>query len=177
MNRSNINISRAGALAAVLALMFMPAAICSVAAQTPGARQISLRQLPPGDVIVVRYLSIGCFHRVAYQFEFRHDSNYAVDVSPLNARADDAQASDEGLSGCTLALSDADVAGLDRLLAFYRNVEDPTCTTVDRIECRQVSGSAVKAVELFIDGTCESNGLADVVTFMSLAARCSHGGR
>ncbi|HVZ41072.1 MAG TPA: hypothetical protein VHI13_17450 [Candidatus Kapabacteria bacterium] len=176
MNLTKIDISKAYALAAVLALVFMPAAPCSVAAQTSGARPISFRQLPPGDAIVVRYLSSGCFHRVAYQFEFRHDSNYTVDVSPINARADDAQASDEASSQCTLALSDADITGLERLLTFYRTVEDPTCTTVDRIECRQVSGSAVKSVERFIDGTCESNGLADVVTFMSLAARCRREG-
>jgi hypothetical protein len=77
----------------------------------------------------------------------------------------------EGREIGRLELSEADIAGLDALLAIYRTNIANGCTTTDKIMISQVRNGKVIASEQFTDSSCQASAIKDVVTIESLMQR------
>jgi len=154
---------------AILAFLYL----ATVAfAETP----ISLQQLPTGDKVKVTFSSSGCFHRYTYEFEFQRSTTITAKVRRLEDRWNDSTQKHETIRRISLGtatLTPAELAGLDRLLAFYRSKRGGACTTVDQITLQQTSGTAIKATESYTDATCASYTFANrgFTSFPSIAKK------
>src|SRR4051812_28345602 len=81
-------------------------------------------RIQPHDHFTVGYTSQGCFHYYAYRFEFERRDRVQVRISKLWKPRHHLG---------TVTLSDEDLAGLDRLVAYYRSHPDGACTMNDGI--------------------------------------------
>jgi hypothetical protein len=144
--------------------------VCFAVAGTP----VSFQQLPAGDSIVVTFTSSGCFHHYAYEFHFQHGRGFTVSVMQIEQRWNEAQKREETakliLLGTT-TLSEAEMAGLDRLFAYYRSMKRGGCTTVDQITATHKSGDTAKASESFTDATGKTPDMEGVTRFPSIIAK------
>ena len=135
--------------------------------------RISFQKLPPGDSIHVAFTSFGCFHYLAYEFDFERAATITAKVTQLE-RWNEAQKRQKKVGRIplgTVKLSEAEIAGLDRLFAFYRSKKPDGCTTVDRIIATQNSGGTVKATESFSDGTCATYKMKNLTLLTTIAAK------
>ena len=136
-------------------------------------------ELQPGDRVHIRFASQGCFHSNAWDFEFERGSATTVRVASFRGSWDAARKSMQYRSPRplgTLTLAPHDIAGLDRLVRFYRTHPDGYCTTVDDITIEHFQrpngpGSTASAREHYIDSSCKSYDVPGVTTLPSLAKR------
>ena len=139
----------------VLAFLFLS----SIAlARTP----ISFQQFPAGDSIHVTFTSSGCFHHQTYEFDFQRAGTVTAKVSRVEGRR---------IPIGTVTLSETEIAGLDRLLKFYRSWHIGGCTTVDSIILTQTSCNTVKATESYTDRTCATYNMKNLTLFYSIVAK------
>lgn len=150
----------------------------------PKRRGHLFSELEYGERLNVRYSSEGCFHRRAYDFEFKPllrkmDAAVTVRVTALQLSWDEAAKANRyhspKLVG-TLTLYEKDLAGLDRLIAFYRTHPRGGSTTVDHItfkHFRSEPGSEAEpvAVEQYVDSSSGSHDVRGVLTLGELAGR------
>jgi hypothetical protein len=71
----------------------------------------------------------------------------------------------------TLKLSEAEVTGLDELMAFYRSKHRGGCTTIDTITVTQKAANGDTVTASFTDSTCATHKMENVTTLPSLAAK------
>ena len=134
---------------------------------------ISFQQLPPGDTLHVTFTSGGCFHFYTYQFDFQRAATTTAKVTRVEQRWNETKKQREVSQRIplgTATLTDAEVAGLDRLLAFYRSKRAGGCTTVDEITLIQTNGSTTKATESYRDATCATYEMKNL-TLLPLIAK------
>ena len=139
-----------------------------------GGEEISFRKLPAGDSIQVSFRSSGCFHQTAYEFDFQGGKDPAARVTAIEEKWDPKSRRQlpEGRKELgAVVLSDSDLAGLDRLLKFYRQPQPGGCTTIDHITVSQRRGGKVAATESFTDSTCATYDRKDLTLFTALARR------
>ena len=136
--------------------------------------KVSFQDFPAGDVVSVSYSSSGCFSQSRFSFEFRRGDLVSAEVFRLEPQRDpakDIELEPKRVSLGTVALTAAEVAGLDRLLAFYRANPKGNCTTVDTLVIIQRNGEAIQGSETFIDATCGAGQAPDVTPFPALVAK------
>lgn len=139
-------------------------------AETP----ITFRQLPVGDTIRVIFTSSGCFHNETYEFDFQRASSVTAKVTTIEYSWNEAKQRNEEAKRATLGtvtLSDAEIAGIDRLFTFYRSNKDKGCTTVNHITATQMSGKTVKATESFTDASCATYDMKNLTLLPSIAEK------
>jgi len=110
------------------------------------------------DVIEVRMTTSCCFPLdETCLLRFERAPHLQVTVTELERRVDRNQASVIDTNPVDLGqlrLTEADLAGLDRLMEFYHTKHDTVCSVVDRIKItRERDGKAV-AMEEFTDNAC-----------------------
>lgn len=159
----------------------MPSSRCILAALllastglASAGNAISLRNFPAGDSVTVTYSSNGCFATMAYSFDFQRSAFVTVEIFRLEPQRDpvsDIDLEPKRVSLGTVALNDDEVAGLDRLLAFYRSKPPGGCTTVDNILLTQRTGNTLKASEAFIDASCQADEQKNLTLFFSLITK------
>ena len=135
---------------------------------------ISFQQLPASDSIHVTFTSTGCFHFVTYEFDFQRAATMTAKVTQVELRWNEAQKRQEEAKRIplgTVKLSEAEIAGLDRLFTFYRSKKPGGCTTVDQITATQKNGDAVKATESFTDRTCATYDMKNLTRLTTIAAK------
>jgi hypothetical protein len=141
---------------AIAAICFTAASACFAADKIEG-----FSKLPSGDLLQLHFSSQGCFNHYSCDLTLSH-----TDGSLAAVRMDT-----EGREIGRLELSEADIAGLDALLAFYRTNIANGCTTTDKIRISQVRDGKVIASEQFTDSSCQASAIKDVVTIESLMQR------
>ena len=135
---------------------------------------VTFQQLPVGDSIHVTFTSTGCFHYETYEFDFQRAATVTVKVTQVEHRWNEAKKRQEEAKRTslgTVTISEAEIAGIERLFTFYRSKKDGGCTTVDRITAIQTSGKAVKATESFTDETCATYDMKNLTRLPSIAAK------
>jgi hypothetical protein len=118
------------------------------------ARSQSLSQLAPGDRLHVAYHSRGCFHDRKYDIDFERGPS-------VTARA----------SGRTVTLSPQEIAGLDKLLEFYRSRPRGGCTTHDKIAISHFRAGKEISSEQYVDGSCATYQMKGVTRFYEIAKK------
>ena len=132
---------------------------------------ISFREFPADDSIHVTFTTTGCFHHATWEFDFQRAEKTSAVITLLEQHWDEAakrQVTNKRIPLGTVTLSNRELAGLDRLLAFYRSNQPGGCTTVDRITVTQKSGEREIATESYTDATCATDGRKDLTLFLSL---------
>ena len=160
---------------AAAVLTFLILGCCAMAAQP-----ISFRQFPAGDSIHVKFTSSGCFHYYTYEFDFHRAVRVTATIARVGPRegerGNQREEGERTIIG-KVALSQDEIAGLDRLLAFYRWRHGGGCTTVDKIVVTQMSGGKAIASESFTDASCATYEAAKLTTFPRLAAKLRSGAK
>ena len=121
----------------------------------------------------VIFTTSGCFHFATYELKFLRSTDLTVSIVQLErvwSPARKAFTSTNRVSLGGLTLTKTDVAGLDRLLQFYRSSPRNGCTTVDTISILQRHDGKVAAREQFTDGSC-SYERQDLTRITELVAR------
>jgi hypothetical protein len=127
---------------------------------------ISFKKLPVGDTLEVAFTTAGCFHSAEYSFAFERGKTMTVTIS----EAGPVPRGKKKRSG-KITVSGWDLAGLDRLMKFYRSDEPGGCTTIDNITLVQKRGGKVVAEEKYSDATCGTYGKLGLLLFPALAKR------
>jgi hypothetical protein len=144
-----------------------------IGADTPNPVD-TFSKLKRGDTLVVRFHTTGCFHDETHEFTFRRAAELTVAVVQLPrdaARAGLGTTQTNRVDVGTLTLSKSDVAGLDRLMEYYRSKHDGFCTTVDRISFTQQRDGKTIATEEITDGSCQTFRMKRLMTFPGLVGR------
>jgi hypothetical protein len=163
---------------AILGLTLVLAGCASM--HQPKRSGILFSELQSGDRVHICFASTGCFHSNDYDFEFKRGGATTVRVASLsrsswNAARKSFQYHSPKRLG-TLTLTPREIAGLDRLVRFYRTHPDASCTTTDDITIehfKRIYGPSSPAIasEHYLDGSCEADKLPGVTTLPSLAKR------
>src|SRR6266478_8980759 len=139
--------------------LLVTASCCAALSAEPLAHVDAFSKLKQGDTLIVRFHTSGCFHDATHEFTFRRTSEFAVSVEQLPhdpARTGIFATQTNRVDLGTLTLSKSDVAGLDRLMDFYRSKHDSFCTTVDHITFTQQRDGKMVATEQIEDGSCQT---------------------
>ena len=119
------------------------------------ADSAALSELPEGEELRVAYHSKGCFDERQYEIVFEHNAT-------VTARAG---------GGKPVALSAAEVAGLDRLFEFYRSRPSGGCTTVNTITMSKTAAGKAISSESYVDGSCGTYQMKDVTRLPDIARK------
>lgn len=131
----------------------------------------SFSKLPKGDTIRMIFRSQGCFGGGNYELVFKKTTNVLVTISALTiypAYPDRPAQTNIITQVGEVNLTESELRGLDKLLAFYRSRPRGWCTTVDRIHLTQMREKEVIASEQFVDGSCASDRIEGIVTVWTL---------
>lgn len=135
---------------------------------------ISFQKLPVNDAISVKLTSTGCFHSLTYEFEFQRGETLTAKATQIELRWSKSERRMEVAKRIPLgsvALSQTELAGLDRLFAFYRSKKAGDCTTVDEITAIQKRGDVVKITESFTDKTCATYRMKDLTLLSAIVEK------
>ena len=118
---------------------------------------------------------MGCFHHFGYDFHFERSATTTVRISSRSAMAGTIELHSPKPIG-TLTLTPRDIAGLDRLVRFYRTHAGGLCTTKNDITIEhffRIYGPAAPAIatEHYLDLSCATDEIPGVTTLPSLAER------
>lgn len=144
----------------VLSIWFAFTAVIGFAAEPP----ISFQHIPEGNTIEVMFESKGCFHHGRYQFVFQGARAVVIKMEAKR-----------NIPVGAVTLSKSELAGLDRLLIFYRERRPGLCTTSDTIALTQKTGGKVVKREFFQDDTCETDEMKRVTRFTDIVAKLEKG--
>jgi hypothetical protein len=114
---------------------------------------VSLSQLQPGDRFHVAYHSRGCFHDRRYEIDFERGAS-------VTARS----------SGHAITLTPREVAGLDKLMEFYRSRPPGGCTTEDEITISHSHAGKISR-EHYLDGSCATYEMKGITQLDDIAKR------
>ena len=114
----------------------------------------SLAQLAPGDRLHVAYHSRGCFHNRKYDIDFERG---------ISVRARSAAR--------VVTLSAGEIAGLDKLIAFYSSRPRGGCTTEDDITITQFRNGKRVSSEHYVDGSCSTYEMKNITRFYEIAKK------
>ena len=138
------------------------------------ARQVaSFSELGPEDELRVHYFTGNCFSWSRHNLVFRGGAHPTVTVSFVSSFLSRYDHVDEPTR--TAVLSDTILAGLDRLLHFYRTPHDNRCHAWEYVDLEQWHNDAVVAVESIRDGGCSWPRTPDIYSLGQLLARVKDG--
>ena len=138
----------------------------------------TISSMAPGETMEVEFSSHGCFHQSHYKLAFtRSDGRVTVtgvEIPPMRSPKP------SGETGTPLEpknLTNHEIVGIDRLLAYYRKPSDPSSfsTTTDMIKITNRRKSGIVGSESYTD---RSGGIHDqwgVLTIQDLVAKMQPG--
>jgi len=153
--------------------MTMVAVLCVLSRAAAADKVSTFSSLPKGDELEMTFTTSGCFHFATYELKFHRSTELAVSIVQIERGGlvvGKGHTSTNRVSLGDLTLTEADVAGLDRLLQFYRSSPRDGCTTVDTISVSQHHAGKTTATEQFTDGSC-SYARKDLTRISELVAR------
>jgi hypothetical protein len=115
---------------------------------------VSLSQLQPGERLHIAYYSRGCFHERKYEIDFERGKS----VVARN-------------SGRSITLSAREVAGLDKLIDFYRTRHSGGCTTEDKITISLFRDGQKTSGEHYVDGSCATGEMKGITRIYDIAKK------
>jgi hypothetical protein len=130
--------------------------------------------LPHGEEMQVGFQSVGCFHSLTYELSFRRASEAIVSVAKVEygwSQERHVITATNRVELGELTLSEAELAGLDRLLRYYRASHTGGCTTRDVIVFSRRRDGRIVATEQFTDDSCATYDMKDLVTIPALVQR------
>lgn len=152
-------------------------ALCPAVLGGEAANRVdAFSKLKQGDTLVVRFHTSGCFHNSTHEFTFRRASELTVSVVQLSRdtnRTGVVTTQTNRVDLGSLTLTKSDIAGLDRLMDFYRSKHDSVCTTVDSLSFTQQRGGRTVAAEQITDGSCQTYDMKRLTRFPDLISRLS----
>jgi hypothetical protein len=159
-----------------LIIFFLTEFCCAVLSGELVTHVDSFSKLKQGDTLIVRFHSSGCFHDETYDLIFRRTPELAVSIVHLPCEAIrpaliDPQTNRVDLG--TLTLSKSDIAGLDKLMDFYRSNREGGCTTLVKIAFTQQRDGKTVATEQVTDDSCQTYQMKRVTSFTKLIDRLS----
>jgi hypothetical protein len=158
----------------ILILFLSLALVGCASSQKPKLRGNLFAELTPGHRVEIKYRSRGDFHSIAYDFQFqRAEQSTSVRISVRDWIPKSPKLKPPRLLG-TITLSAQDIAGLDRLIRFYRTHPAYLCTSGDQITIehfRPMTGDTAIATESYWDLSCQVNDVPGVLTLPDLAGR------
>jgi hypothetical protein len=119
---------------------------------------VTFSGLSKGDELSLTFTSSGCFHHNVYDFKFRRTDSLSVEIDfyPRDP-ADDRPGPGKKKRIGELILSEADIAGLDRMLEYYRAKPEGACTSVNEISLSRLSDGKTTTEKLH-DSSCSDAG-------------------
>lgn len=139
---------------------------CAVLGAESPAKFTAFSQLRNGDNLMARFETRGCFHRQAYELTFSKAARLTVSILQV---WNDSQGTRIDLG--SLTLSKSDIAGLERLMKFYRSDHKTLSTTRDTISFTHSRDGRTVAVAEFEDCSGESYRIKKITTVRDLVAR------
>ena len=138
------------------------------------AKDISFRGLAPNQRIHVNYAMKGCFLFDRFEFDFVRTPALTGTVTHIDferVSPDDVVFKKNVLGKAVLA--EDEVAGLDRLMKFYRRKFSTFSSRIDEISVDHFGAKGKISNESFMDSTESADELESVTTFMDLAGKVS----
>src|ERR1041385_3496761 len=149
-------------------IQLLSASCCAALAQEATNRVDAFSKLKQGDTLVVRFHASGCYHDSVHEFTFRRGSELTVSVVQLPSEsifiAVTARQTNRVDLG-SLMLTKSDIAGLDRLMEFYRSKHDTMWTTGVLLSFTQQSDGQTVATEQITDGSCQTYDMKGLTRF------------
>ena len=173
--------------ASVLSCVEAPTAPVVTRAEDPASTQqapeatasgISFASLAPGDVLAVEIHASGCYHNDRYDLVFARDEAgstrlsgrvTALAVPPPPDSPDSPRPTIRELT--PQAVAPAELAGLDRLLAYYRGGPPDGCTSHIAVRLSLLRGGQVIREERYSDGSCSADDQPGVISLYALLWR------
>ena len=134
----------------------------------------SISNLSKDEKIEVEFRSFFCFVDL---YDFSHNSNIFtfehdhVTIYALKTGWSETENKRIHLGKTKLGereLQEADTKGLDKLFAFYASGPSSGCTTINWITVKLFRNNTLVDVKNFTDGSCETDGMKDVLTLEAL---------
>ena len=124
----------------------------------PPSNRVSALEMKPGDHLLIRYKSNGCFHNTTHDLIVTRTATGAtltgIDHSPAWDPKTKTQIRDPKIQLLTATLTEAELGSLDKSFEYCRANPNGGCTTVNDITTVIQRGDAAIAGEKFTDGTC-----------------------
>ena len=156
-------------------LIIAIALIASTCAQTRADDGVvTFAALSAGDELKMTFSTRYCFNDRTYDLTFRRAGVPTVVIEEVKfAWSDQKEYVRVGVHRLgAVAITEADVAGFDRLIQFYRrNGERGRRRYGNTIDLSQLRGGKTVAKEHFFDGGCASCDRADLLSIHSLISR------
>ena len=126
-------------------------------------------ELPAGEELHVRFHSEGCFHWRTWTFRFFREPELKAAVTRITMKPDPVTQKLSSELG-TLTLTPDEIAGLDRLLNYYRGQSSSGWTTVEAIKFTQIRRATVVSTESYVDRASPQD-IAEITTLMGLGRK------
>lgn len=154
-------------------VVFMLLCLATVAqGQSP---PVSALEMKPGDHLLIRYQSQGCFHQTKHDLVITRTQNGAeltgIDHSPHYDAKTKLVVKDPKTPLLKTELTEAELAKLDKSFEFLRQNPQGGCTTVNDIVAVVQRGEKAVAREKFTDGTCQLDDDPQRMGFWQLVAK------
>jgi hypothetical protein len=119
---------------------------------------VSALEMKPGDHLLIRYQSQGCFHQTKHDLVITRTQGDAeltgIDHSPHYDAKTKSVVKDPKTPLLKAELTEAELAKLDKSFEFLRQNPQGGCTTVNDIVAVVQRGDKAVAREKFTDATC-----------------------
>lgn len=137
--------------------------------------QISALEMKPGDHLLMRYQSQGCFHQTSHDLVITRTEKGAeltgIDHSPAWDEKGKTRILDPKKPLLKAELTEKELASLDKSFEFLRQKPEGGCTTVSNITAVVQRGNAAVAREKFTDGTCRLDDDPQRMSFWQLVSK------
>jgi hypothetical protein len=143
-------------IALILATLLLTA--CSIKTATP-------KLFKADEYMVVTYSSQGCFHHTSNELVF-HENNVTI-YTTINEWNKKIAKTKMG----TLALTQKDKEGLNKLFVYYDGKLSSGCTSVDNIEIKRYKKEVLISSKNIRDASCGQDDRDNVLSFRELIYR------
>jgi|GEM_PF-5942965 len=149
--------------------------LCLTAAARGQPSSVFALEMKPGDHLLIRYQSQGCFHQTKHDLVITRTKNGAeltgIDHSPHYDAKTKSVVKDPKTPLLRAELTEADLIKLDKSFEFLRLKPGGGCTTVNDIVAVVQRGDKAVAREKFTDGTCQLDDDPQRMGFWQLVAK------
>lgn len=140
---------------------------------------VSALEMKPGDHLLIRYESKGCFHQTKHDLVITRMQSGAeltgIDHSPFYDEKTQLVVDDPRTPLMKAKLTEAELASLDKSFEFLRQKTEGGCTTIDKIVAIVQRGEVAVAREKLTDGTCRLDESDQRLAFWQLLRKITPG--
>ena len=159
----------------LLTLVYILGLLSCLGRAGPTSHPVSALEMKPGDHLLIRYKSTGCFHNTTHDLIVTRTATGAtltgIDHSPAWDPKTKTQIGDPKILLLTAALTEAELGSLDKSFEYCRANPHRGCTTVNDIAVVIQRGEVAIAGEKFKDGTCRMNDAPACLAFSRLVEK------